>query len=408
VGTTLIVRDLASGTDTTFGNVSEYAWQPSDNGRLLAMVISAEGQAGNGIHLFNLASSVLRVLDASSADYSAISWREDASDLVALRSKSSETHDGPTQVALAWTSVGQPGERAVTLDPTAGALPATRRLVTFRRPSWLDAATADGAMVMLGVADWTAKPAAPEGGRGTPAPERADVDVWHWNDASVMPRQKLSVAADGRRNLPAVWHLASNQLTIIGTSFDETIAPIRGTSQALVNEFSAYLMDRSIGRGASDLALADLKTGTRTPLKTRLTGTASVSPEGKYVLFNEDGHYWTLNLATKVITNITRTIKTSFVDPESDSTAPTKTMFGIAGWTRDDGAVVLNDAFDLWRVTPDGTSATRLTSGAAEQVRHRYVRVDAAGFGAAPEPRLRPSHALCGSPRLCRAPASPT
>lgn len=392
VGTTLIVRDLASGTDTTFGNVSEYAWQASDNGRLLAMVISAEGQAGNGIHLFNPATSVLRVLDASSADYSAITWRDDAADLVALRSKTSETHDGPTQVALAWMSVGQPGEHAATLDPTAGALPATQRLVTFRRPSWLEGAAGDEAMVMLGVADWTAKPtppAAPEGGRGgrgTPAPERADVDVWHWNDASVMPRQKLSVAADGRRNLPAVWHPGGNRLTIIGKSFDETVAPIRGTSQALVTEFSAYLMDRSIGRGASDLALADLKTGARTPLKTRLTGTASVSPGGKYVLFNEDGHYWTLNLATKAVTNITRTIKTSFVDLESDSTAPAKPMFGIAGWSKDDGAVVLNDAFDLWRVTPDGTSATRLTSGAAEQVRHRYARVDAAGFGAAPEP----------------------
>ena len=161
VGTTLIVRDLASGTDTTFGNVGEYAWQASDTGRLLAMVISAEGQAGNGIHLFNPASSVLRVLDASTADYSAITWREDAPDLVALRSKSSEAHEGPTQVARAWMSLGQPGERALTLDPTAGALPITQRLVTFRRPSWLEGPVASEVMVMLGVADWTAKPPAP-------------------------------------------------------------------------------------------------------------------------------------------------------------------------------------------------------------------------------------------------------
>ena len=48
-------------------------------------------------------------------------------------------------------------------------------------------------------------------------------------------------------------------------------------------------------------------------------------------------------------TNITRTIKASFVDLESDSTAPAKPMFGIAGWTKGDEAVVLNDAFDLWR-----------------------------------------------------------
>ena len=123
VGTTLMVRDLASGTTTTFGNVTEYAWQAADNGRLLAMVISAEGQAGNGIHLFNPATSVLKVLDASAADYSAIVWRPDSADLVALRSKNNDKRDGPTQVALAWTSLGQPGERAMTLDSSTGALP---------------------------------------------------------------------------------------------------------------------------------------------------------------------------------------------------------------------------------------------------------------------------------------------
>jgi len=379
VGTTLMVRDLATGTTTTFGNVSEFAWQASDSGRFLAMVISAEGQAGNGIHLFNPVTSVLRVLDASAADYSALVWRADSSDLLALRSKTEDKHEGPTQVALAWTSVGQPGEKALTLDPTAGSLPPTQRLVTFRRPSWIEGGNGAGAMVLLGVADWKEKPAAPEGGRGgrgTPAPEKPDVDVWHWNDAIVMARQKLSVAADNRRNLPAVWHPASSKLVVVGKSFDEQVSPIRGTQMALVSEYTPYLMERSIGRGAADVLLADLTTGTRTPLKTRVTGFPSASPGGKYVIYGEGGHYWTINLATKAITNITRAVKTTFVDTESDATSPEKPMFGIGGWTADDAAVVLYDKFDLWKVTPDGATATRLTDGAADQVRHRYQRID--------------------------------
>ena len=43
---TVIVRNLATGQDTTFGNVGETAWQASDTGHLLAMTISADGQAG--------------------------------------------------------------------------------------------------------------------------------------------------------------------------------------------------------------------------------------------------------------------------------------------------------------------------------------------------------------------------
>jgi dipeptidyl aminopeptidase/acylaminoacyl peptidase len=396
IGTTLIIRDIATGTETSFGNVSEFAWQPSANGRLLAMTISADGKAGNGIHLYNPATSRLRVLHSSAADYSALVWRDDSADLVALRSKTSDKHDGPTQVAMAWLSLGQPNEEARTIDPTANAADVmnTRRFVTFRRPAWLDAGPDSGAMVMLGVSDWPVKPTppaggragGPSGGRGAAASEKPDVDVWHWTDAIVMPAQKLRVTTDQRRNLPAVWHLGANSVTIVGTSSDETISPIRGTSKALVNEFTPYLMERSIGRGAADLLIVDLKTGDRTPLKTKVTGSASVSPTGKYLLYSEGGHYWTMDMATKAVTNITRSARASFVDTASDSTAPEKPMFGIAGWTKDDAAVVVNDEFDLWKITPDGRQVTRVTSGAGEQIRHRYTRVDTGSFGAPAPP----------------------
>ncbi|MGE3342233.1 MAG: prolyl oligopeptidase family serine peptidase [Vicinamibacterales bacterium] len=395
VGTTLLVRDLKTGTETTFGNVTEYAWQPTDNGRLLAMIISADGQAGNGVHLFDAATSRLTVLHAASADYSGLTWRDDSSDLAVLRSKTLDTKDGPTEVAMAWLSVGQPNQQVRTLDPMANGAETLRgqRLSSSRRPSWLDGPADGSPMIMLGVAEWPDKPAAPEGGRGraggrggAAANEKPDVDIWHWNDHIVMPAQKLRVNTDRRRNLPAVWHLAGNTITVVGESFDESVAPIRGTRSALVSVFTPYLMARSIGRGASDLYIADLSTGARRPLKTNVTGNASVSPTGKYVLHSTGGHWWTIDLSTGRETNITRTVKTSFIDTESDSTAPEKPMFGSAGWTADDAAVVLYDKFDMWSVTPDGRTATRLTNGSADQLRHRYTRVDAAGFGAPPAP----------------------
>jgi dipeptidyl aminopeptidase/acylaminoacyl peptidase len=194
------------------------------------------------------------------------------------------------------------------------------------------------------------------------------------------------VAADRRRNLPAVWNLSNGNLVVIGKNFDEQVSPIRGTKLAVVSEFTPYLMDRSIGRGASDVQIVDLTTGTRTPVKTRATSNVSISPTGKYAIYSEGGHYWTINMATKAVTNLTGKVKSSFVDVESDSTSPEKPMFGIAGWTKDDAAVVLNDQFDLWRVSPDGANAVKVTNGAPQQVRHRYLRVDAAGFGAPPEP----------------------
>ena len=109
-GATLVVRELSTGRDTTFGNVSEYAWQSA--GDLLAMTISAEGKAGNGVQLFDPASGALRVLDSAAAAFTGLTWRKDADDLAVLRSKTDPGRDGPTQLVLAWTGL-QGGAGAV-------------------------------------------------------------------------------------------------------------------------------------------------------------------------------------------------------------------------------------------------------------------------------------------------------
>ena len=56
-GTTLIVRSLSTGQDTTFGSVSEIAWQ--DKGALLAFAVTIDGGVGNGLQLYDSASGVL-------------------------------------------------------------------------------------------------------------------------------------------------------------------------------------------------------------------------------------------------------------------------------------------------------------------------------------------------------------
>src|SRR6476660_6092950 len=135
-------------------------------------------------------------------------------------------------------------------------------------------------------------------------------------------------------------------------------------------------MDRSIGRPAADLYVADLTTGARTKLKDNVNDRfTQVSPGGKYLLFLQDDQYFTINLATRATTNITKSVTASFIDKESDETVKQKPPFGVAGWTKDDAAVILYDKFDLWQIAADGSKATRLTDGAAEQVRHRYVRI---------------------------------
>ena len=50
-------------------------------------------------------------------------------------------------------------------------------------------------------------------------------------------------------------------------------------------------------------------------------------------------------------------------------------MFGVAGWTKDDESVLLNDRFDVWKVSPTGAGRHAADRGAADQVRHRILNL---------------------------------
>ncbi|HEY0875098.1 MAG TPA: prolyl oligopeptidase family serine peptidase [Vicinamibacterales bacterium] len=387
-GVTILVRELETGRDTTFGNVAEYAWQNVSGpeklkGRLLAFTISTADKTGNGIQLYDAASGVHRVLDSSASIYTGPSWREDADDLVVLRSQSDDGREGSTHAVLAWSGVSNPSAVAHTLDPLKGVAPG-KRTVSFRRPSWSD----DGRTIYVGVADWNEKPledkkkpeassdgAAPA--RPAPADDMPSLEIWHAKDVFVMPRQKQTARADRQRNFLHAWHIGSDQLVELGRGDTESVAPVPKQKLAYATVWDAYAMDRTIGRRAADFYFVDVETGERTKVVDRIDdGFMQISPTGRFALFLQNDAWWTINTATRTVTNISKAAATSFIDRESDATVRQKPPFGIGGWTTNDNAVLLYDKFDVWEVAADGSRATRLTDGAAEQVRHRIVRLD--------------------------------
>ena len=396
-GVTILVRELETGRDVTFGNVAETAWRtftaarvpaPAPAGAsLLAFTISADDKTGNGVQLYDPVASTHRVLDSASAVYTGLAWRRDADDLVVLRAQGDDRREGSTHVALAWRGLhGTP--RLQTLDPRKDSrLAPGMRTVAFRRPSWSE----DGTMILLGVAQWEEKAATddkPQSSGETattpaapPAPasneETASVDIWHARDIEVMPRQKLTARADRQRNMLAAWHLADGKLVQLGKEPREQVSLFRKGRLAYATTFAPYAMERTIGRPSADLWLIDVATGERTRVLERFDdGYLSPSPGGRYLLFLRDGQYWTLETASRKETNITKAAGTSFINRESDDTGPNRPPYGVAGWTRDDQAVLLYDKYDIWQVSSDGSKAVRLTDGAADQVRHRYARVD--------------------------------
>src|SRR5207237_2238 len=66
-GADLLLHELATGAELNLGNVSEFAFDKK--GQWLALVIDAQGQAGNGVQLRNMTTGVLLPLDTAKATY---------------------------------------------------------------------------------------------------------------------------------------------------------------------------------------------------------------------------------------------------------------------------------------------------------------------------------------------------
>jgi dienelactone hydrolase len=155
------------------------------------------------------------------------------------------------------------------------------------------------------------------------------------------------------------------------------VTPLKHTKLAYAANWTQYATNRSMGRPAADVYLVDLGNASRTKLKDHIEDQfLQASPGGRYLLYLQSDQFWTIDTTTHATVNITKGAPTSFVDRESDATVKQKPPFGVAGWTKNDEAVLLYDKFDVWQVAASGSGAVRLTDGAAEQIRHRYVRLN--------------------------------
>ena len=419
-GVDLVVRDLASATDINFGNVASYAWNDDVTATpLLAMIVDAEGRAGNGVQLFQPSTGRLRTLDAAPSRYAGLAWREKAADLAVFRTlpddaAGEEAWADTANVVLAFTGLdGSPGVARV-LDPTATpGFPSGHRIVPWEELRWSE----DGAAIFLGIRERTPGDTCPEAesgegsnaepGDGSPAEvvqggpstaagpgagtsgdagcagddeegedDEPTVEIWHARDVDIVPTQKVRADQDRRDNHLSVWRPATGAFVHLENELTESVRLVGGADTAAGLDQTPYEANRMFGPVFNDIYLVDLANGERTRVLDRIEYFTGMSPGGRYLLWLEDDHYWTYDTRTGQRACLTADLETSFVNLEDDHPVAQKPPFGIAGWLEGDAAVLINDKHDVWRVAPDGSGGERVTWGADANVRHRYARTD--------------------------------
>jgi dipeptidyl aminopeptidase/acylaminoacyl peptidase len=400
-GTDLVLHDLKSGAELNFGNVSEFGFNKS--GKILAMVIDAADQAGNGIQLRDMATGAITPLEGDKAFYERISWTDDGDAMAIMKGHDDKAWKERLYAIVAFTgfnnlSGGAP--KKIVFDPSKDkSLPADMAISANRSPQWTESRDA----VLFGIAPLTKveRPAAgagragggadqaagdapaqtPPAGGAAAAPDptdRPDLIIWHYKDPRLQSQQQVQEASDKAFNYLSIYRVAENKFIRLATDDMRSVAPQAKEKWAIGTDTRGYELEgATTGRNYRDVYSVNMMTGDRKLIKKQLRFSEGGSPDGSKWMYYENKNFFVHDLATGEAKNITAGLPFSVVDTEDDHNVVDPPR-GTMGWTSDSAAVLVTDGWDIYTVPAAGGAAVNLTvNGKKDAIRYRgRVRID--------------------------------
>lgn len=391
-GGDLLVRELATGTEMLYGNVAEFGF--NKKGTSLAMLIEASGQAGNGVHLRDMKTGMVNVVESAKASYKSLSWHEDGNAFAVLKAVDDEELEGKRYIVLGFTGIDAKPIRTEYDPKDDKSFPAGLGISANRGVTWLPGLDA----MSFGIAEQKKKdssktdvkkeaatipkptdPKLPVGSRrgptmastgsGTAKPELV---IWHWKDDRLQPMQQVQAAMDKLATFTSIYRVKEKKFIRLADDNCKNVSIAPKGKYAIGTDNKKYqYMSNLDGKRFSDVYTFDLATGEKKKAISKITYVFSVSPTGTHLLFYRDGHYYTWDIAKGGETNLTKPItETKFIDTDDDHNVkdpPTRPL----GWSRDGKFVLLSDDWDLWKVNTDGSGGVNISvNGKKDAVRY--------------------------------------
>lgn len=366
-GNTLVLRELASGTETRIEGVTEFAFD--ENEQWLGYTVSSKDSASDGAYLRALSSGAVTTLLTGKAAYRSLAFDRKGTQVVFTSTLGDSSSKPKVSVYYASLVPAKGKPAAITArkviagtDAPAGMLIAERGRVDFTR---------DGNAVTFALANVPMD--------SIPADsltDKAVYDLWHWQDTKIQPQQKLDAARDRSRTYSAVYHLGTGKWTQLSNdSLQVTLSD--NAKIALGLNSVEYAIPQFWGERGADAYLIDPATGKKSLIAKKLRGNAQLSPGANYVTWFDDGQWYAYATATGKKVSLTAAIANiKFQDEEFDS-PDIPPPYGLAGWTTGDKRVLVYDRFDIWETDPAGVAAPKnLTEGVGRSAGMAFRLVD--------------------------------
>lgn len=373
VGTPLLLRDLATGLEHRFEEVTSFTF--TDDGTQLFLTRTTEDGAGDGVLRVATGTGVAQTVVSGPGRYTRLSVQPDGHRAVFLTDRDAADDDaGTMSVYVADDS----GEGRLVAESGSAGLPRGWAISDEESPSL----SPSGTRVFFG-ARTPPVPVDPEL-EGLLDDERVGVDVWSWTDDRLQPMQLLQLDDDTTRAYLSLVPFEGGAVTPLATPELPTVRLVdEGDGDvALGLSDLPYRTLVSWDARYSDAYVVDLSDGSARLVGEKLRGSARISPEGRWVYWwDGDRRGWfARSSAGGDEIALTGSIPYA-VHNELDDHPDTPPAYGEAGWTEGDAAFLVYDRHDLWAVDPARPDSPRAVTdgmGRREGLRFRLVDPDPA------------------------------
>lgn len=363
----IMLRDLVNGSTRVIGNVAEWAF--NEAGDFLAYIIRADHKYGHSVELLDLNENRTRILASDTTAFKQLRWEaEEGYALAFLQVFTDTSFAEDNHLVHAFRSLDESPEQLTFNPAERDDFPEGMRIKETFAPIW----SKDEQRIFLGIAEWSPADTTKKK-KDEKVPE---MEIWHWEDDPIMPRQRVTYNRDKDFSFLSVWNVEDDQFLQLAdeNAREASIAPSH--THVLLEDMTPYQPQYRLAH--ADYYVVDARTGERTKALTEFPANymSGFSGDGQYLAYFQDEHWHTYQLESGEHVNLTEGQDVPFYDNRYDGPREKIPPHGQGGWMEEDEAILLYDEYDVWSFAPDGSGGERITSGRDEEIIHRVLRFD--------------------------------
>lgn len=369
-GSDLLLRNLYTGKEKTFKNISDYAFNKFGQKLALRITKSAkDSNSKNAVAVYDLKNDVLDTVLKGGNDFRGFVFTEDGDRLAFVAERDTNTKALQKFYGLyLYRSGSDTAERLVdkmSMGMQLGMTVSENGALSFSK---------SGKRLLFGVA-----PIQPAKDTSLVDFELAKLDVWNYKDDYLQSQQLFNLQNELKRSYLTAYDFAKNEIIPLASPGLPTVLPTgEGDGEYFIGitDTGRRVQFQWTGSTLKDVYAINPTTGERILVKKNLDGDVFPSAAGKFVLLydNKTKNYFASN--GKALKNLSSKINVPLYDEENDVPADPN-PYGVMAWQRGDSAVYVYDRYDVWKLDPAGNkSPEKITNGRPYKVRFHYLRLN--------------------------------